>query len=101
VMFSVVARRYAMIEGFLPPVAAFKDAVSSMSLERILQIALVLFLAGMGGAIWALNYWADLGFGAIQYSNVMRILIISLTAVVVAVQAAASAFLASIFSIRA
>jgi hypothetical protein len=101
VMFSVVARRYAMIEGFLPPVGAFKDAISGMNLERILQIALVLFVAGMAGAIWALNYWADLGFGAIQYSLVMRVLIISLTGVVVAVQAAASAFLASFFSIRA
>jgi hypothetical protein len=102
VMFSMVARRYAASEGFLPPLKAGGfNIVAGLNLERTLQVSVALFLAGLGGAIWALVYWAGAGFGAIDYPLVLRVLVISLTAIVVAMQAAASAFLASVFEIRA
>jgi glycosyltransferase involved in cell wall biosynthesis len=101
VMFSAVARRYAASEGFLPPLKNLSGALAGLSLERVLQVALILFLCGAGGAIWAVIYWAGAGFGAINYPLVLRVLMIALTAIVVAVQAAASAFLASVFEIRA
>jgi hypothetical protein len=100
VMFSAVARRYAASEGFLPPPTSFSGVIAGLSLERTLQASLVLLLAGTGGAIWAALFWAQKGFGAIDYPLVLRVLVISLTTIVVAVQASASAFLASIFSIR-
>ena len=99
-LFGAVARRYATSEGFLPPPARFGGLLAGLNLERTLQISAVLLLAGLGGAIWAVGYWAHLAFGAIEYPLVMRVLVISLTAIVVAVQAAASAFLASVFALR-
>ena len=102
VMFSAVARRYAASEGFLPPLKNLGGGVvAGLSLERTLQLALALFVCGFAGAIWAVTYWAGAGFGAINYPLVLRVLMIALTAIVVAVQAAASAFLASVFEIRA
>ena len=101
VMFSFVARRYAAIEGVLPPPRDFGGLIGALNLERLLQIAVVLVVAGFCGAAWAVNYWASLHFGAIEYNFVLRVLLISLTTIVVGVQMAASAFLASVFSLRA
>ncbi len=100
VMFGSLARRYAMIEGVLPPTSSFKGFLMGMSLEAILRVAAVVFLLGVVGAVWAVVQWANVGFGPIRYNDVMRGLIISLTAVAVAIQLAASGFLASVLSLR-
>ena len=99
-MFGALARRYQMIEGVLPPTANFQKFLLGLSLERILQVAVVVFLAGAGGIAWAVMHWASLGFGPIPYNLVMRVLVIALTAVAVAIQLAASGFLASMFTLR-
>jgi hypothetical protein len=100
VMFGALARRYQMIEGVLPPAANFQKFLLGLSLEPILQAALVIFLAGAAGAGWAVVHWASSGFGPIHYNVVMRVLVIALTAVAVAIQLAASGFLASMFTLR-
>jgi hypothetical protein len=99
-MFGALSRRYQMIEGVLPPTANFKKFLLGLSLERILQAALVIFVAGVAGSVWAVMHWASLGFGPIHYNLVMRVLVIALTAVAVAIQLAASGFLASMFTLR-
>ena len=99
-MFGALARRYQMIEGVLPPIANFKEFLLGLSLERILQVAVVVFLGGAAGIVWAVMHWASLGFGPIPYNLVMRVLVIALTAVAVAIQLAASGFLASMFTLR-
>ena len=83
------------------PPRDFGGLIGALNLERLLQIAVVLVVAGFCGAAWAVNYWASLHFGAIEYNFVLRVLLISLTTIVVGVQMAASAFLASVFSLRA
>lgn len=100
VMFSALARRYAMIEGVLPPSGSMKKFLLGMTLEPILQGALVLFIAGSIGTVFALGHWASVGFGPIVYNGVVRVLVISLTAVTASVQIAASGFLASVFTLR-
>lgn len=100
VMFSALARKYAMIEGFLPPAETFKRTLSGLRLERIVQYGILLFIIGVAGSLWAVYSWVASGFGPITYNSIMRVLVISLTALVVAVQMIASAFLSSIFEIR-
>ncbi|HWA21443.1 MAG TPA: glycosyltransferase [Caulobacterales bacterium] len=99
-LFSFVARRYALIEGILPEPRNLGNLLSGLTLERLLQVSLLFVLIGIGGAGWALLYWASLNFGEISYNLVLRVLLISLTAIVVGVQMAASAFLASVFNLR-
>jgi hypothetical protein len=99
-MFGALARRYQMIEGVLPPIANFKSFLLGFSLERILQVAGVVFVGGAAGIVWAVMHWASLGFGPIPYNLVMRVLVISLTAVASAIQLAAAGFLASMFTLR-
>ena len=100
VMFGALARRYQMLEGVLPPTANFQKFLMGMNLEPILQAALVIFLAGVGGAAFAVAQWAGSGFGPIHYYGEMRLLVLSLTGVAVAIQLAAAGFLASVFSLR-
>jgi hypothetical protein len=100
VMFSALAQRYAMTEGFLPFATKSNGMLSSLTLERIVIFGILLFVIGVAGSLSAVYSWVVIGFGPITYNGVMRVLAISLTAVVVAVQMIASAFLSSIFEIR-
>ena len=99
-MFGGLARRYATVEGFLPPPRRMQPFLLGLTLETILRTAGVILLAGIAGTIWSFGRWAMLGFGPIQFYGVLRLLVVSLTAVAVAVQLAASGFLASVFTIR-
>jgi hypothetical protein len=100
VIFGGLSRRYAVIEGFLPPPGNFRRLVAGMSLETVLQFALALFVLGLAGSGWAVWSWAKVGFGQLRYEDTMRVLVPSLTAMTAAVQIAASAFLASLLSLR-
>ena len=100
VSFGALARRYAMVEGFLPGPAKFQDLILGMTLEPLLRVAALVFAAGLIGCIWAVGSWAHTGFGPILYYSVLRVLVPSLTAVVVAAQLSATAFLTSLLTIR-
>ncbi len=99
-MFSALARRYTVMEGVLPTSRGSQTLVLGLTLETILQGALVLLLAGSAGVAWAIYGWAQSGFGPILYNNVMRLLVPSMTAIAVAIQLGASGFLASVFTLR-
>jgi hypothetical protein len=100
VSFSLMARRYAEHEGFLPRTGYGGALTRWFGLERLLLIALALLLVGGVGCGWAFLAWANHGFGAITRSTILRVMIPSLTALVVALQLGASAFFASVFSTR-
>ena len=99
-VFGALARRYQTLEGVLPPTPRFQKFLMGMNLESILQVALMIFVAGAVGVAWAAASWAGSGFGPIQYGGVMRVLVVSLTGVAVAIQLAAAGFLASVFALR-
>ncbi len=101
VMFSALARRYSLMEGVLPSGRRGDKVLTlGLTLETILQGALVLMIAGAAGVTWAIWGWAQSGFGPILYNNVMRLLVPSMTAVALAIQLGASGFLASVFTLR-
>ena len=101
VMFSALARRYSLMEGVLPSGRRGDKALTlGLTLETILQGALVLLIVGGVGVAWAIWGWAQSGFGPIPYNNVMRLLVPSMTAVALAIQLGASGFLASVFTLR-
>jgi glycosyltransferase involved in cell wall biosynthesis len=101
VMFSALARQYATTQGFLPPAkTSFNRMLLGLTLERIVLFGMLLFVIGLVGSFWAVYKWVAMGFGPITYNGIMRILVVSLTAIVIAVQMIASAFLSSIFEIR-
>ena len=100
VAFGALAQRYAMVEGFLPAPAKFNRLILGMTMEAVLRVAGVIAAAGVAGCIWAVTSWAHGGFGPIVYDSVLRVLVPSLTAVAVAAQLGATAFLTSLLNIR-
>jgi hypothetical protein len=100
VSFGALAQRYATVEGFLPAPANFQRLILGMTLEPLLRVAGVVMALGFAGCIWAVTVWAHGGFGPIVYDSVLRVLVPSLTAVAVAAQLAATAFLTSLLTIR-
>jgi len=70
---------------------------ATRSLENMLVIALLLFLCGMGGAIWCFSKWADTGYQALNYGEFLRPFVLSLAAVLVAAQMAFTSFFATTF----
>jgi glycosyl transferase family 2 len=100
ILFGGLARRYATEEGILPRSRRLNGFILGLSLEWVLRVALGVFVLGLVGAAGAVVAWGQTGFGPINYPGVMRLLVVSLTAIAVAVQMAAAGFLASVFSIR-
>jgi hypothetical protein len=101
VTFAVVSRRLAAARGLIPPSVRFASILDSLTLEVMLSIALVIGLVGIGGVIWSVVGWASVGFGPLKYAPMLRRLILSMTAVAVAIQLALTAFLSAIMEIPA
>ncbi len=100
VLFSGVARRYAEIEGFLPESEAFRWLKHLLTLERIVPLGAIAFVAGLIGFGVAVADWAGIGFGDIEDDHILRTLLFALTGIALGVQTMASGFLASVFEIR-
>ena len=96
---GVIARRFATTYGFLPKSERYRTLFAGFSLERGLLLALVIGLAGLGGLFWAIYAWVSLSFGPIQYPLVLRVLVLSLTAIAVAIQIASTSFFLSIIDL--
>jgi glycosyltransferase involved in cell wall biosynthesis len=94
VLFAIFTAVYAGNEGFLPPNNTLGRFLRSWTLERGLAAAAILLLAGLGGGAFALAVWA----GNSHY-NILRIILPSLTALMVSCQLVFSAFFISILGV--
>ncbi|MEM8698228.1 MAG: glycosyltransferase family 2 protein [Pseudomonadota bacterium] len=98
ISFAVLARRHTIAQGILPPDRS-TDGLK-ITLERILVLALGLLITGVIGFGIAVGYWIGIGFGAIEFSWVQKLTVISLTVVTIAIQLAFTGFLVSAFALE-
>jgi len=99
ISFGVIARCFATTYGFLPQSDRYGRLLARLSLERGLVVALVIGLAGIVGLLWTVYAWVSLSFGPIQYPLVLRVLVLSLTAIAAAMQIASTSFFLSIIDL--
>lgn len=99
ISFALVARRYGAARGFLPASSSYRSVLSAFTLERMLLVALVLVILGLAGLAWCVGVWASARFGPLQYAVLLRVLMLSLTAIAAAIQLAFTAFLAGIMDV--
>ena len=85
----------------MPDSPRYGSLLGAITLERLLIVALVLFVLGLGGLFWCVEVWVSSGFGMLEYAALLRILMVSLTAIAAAFQLACTAFLAEIMDIPA
>ena len=96
ISFAVIVRRYAAARGLLPRSKVVERYLVPLTLERVLVVALIVGLLGLGGMIWCVGQWADAGFGPLQYGAMIKILTVSIASIALALQLAFTAFLSAI-----
>ncbi len=100
ITFGVLARCYAQRNGMIPRASRYEKFFSDIRLEHLVVLALSLLACGIGAVMWAAQRWSAANFGALDYRDVMRILIVAITCVVVGCQLGFSGFLLGVMQIR-
>jgi hypothetical protein len=99
ITFAFIARSYALKNGILPH-SRFERLIANITVERMLVLAGILLLAGLGGVSWAAQIWSARDFGPLDYRDMMRILIVAVTGIVGGLQLGFSAFLLGVMQIN-
>ncbi len=101
ISFAIVARRYAASRGFLPQNPRLEKRAHLFTLEHAIAVALFSVVLGIVGVLWCVMRWGTVDFGPLEYGLVMRILIVSMTMLVIGVQLLFTGFLAALLDIPA
>jgi glycosyltransferase involved in cell wall biosynthesis len=100
VLFALFTQVYASAEGFLPEDKRVRHILKTLSLERGLLAGAVLGIAGIVGLAVSLSYWGSASFGSLDYNHALRIVVPSVTALIVSCQIILGTFFLSILGIR-
>jgi len=99
ITFALIGRSFATRYGMIPPSESWSRILEALTLERILIAAFIIIVTGLGGMVWATFQWAQVGFGELVYTDVLRVMIICMTGLVAGMQLAMTGFLASMIDI--
>ena len=97
--FAVLARQFAVREGFLPATRNLVRLRHWATLERVVAAGIFLLLAGLVGLGLAAVHWALTGFGPLDYAQTMRAVVPSLVAMGIGLQLVLSGFLSGILDL--
>lgn len=100
VLFSVLGKVFAWNEGLLPVGERFRKVFRHVTLEVGLGVGVLLMFGGFGGAVYAFVRWSDVSFGPLEASRTLRIVIPSLTALLLGAQVVLASFFFSLLGIR-
>lgn len=100
VIFFLLAKQHAIAVGVLPMGENFQAFRRWFKLEYALLFAGGLVLFGLAGIFLALANWSARSFGALDYSQMMRLVVPAVTLLAVGVQVAMAAFLSSILDLE-
>ena len=100
VLFWLFTRVYAGSEGFLPEEAYVQRVLAKLSLERGIALGVAFGIAGLVGLIVSLTYWQAHRFGGLNYEHALRLMVPSVTALVVSCQLVLGTFFLSILGIK-
>ncbi len=100
VLFWLFTQVYAGSEGFLPEEPKVQRLLGALSLERGLLAGAVVGIAGLVGLIFSLTYWQANKFGQLNYEHALRLMVPSVTALVLSCQVILGTFFLSILGIK-
>ena len=100
VLFWLFTQVYAGSEGFLPEEPKVQRVLERLSLERGLILGALIGLAGLAGLIFSLLYWNTQKFSHLNYEHSLRLMIPSVTALIVSCQVILGTFFLSILGIK-
>ena len=100
ILFWLFTQVYAGAEGFLPEEPKVQRLLGQLSLERGLLVGAAVGLAGLVGLIFSLIYWDGYSFGHLNYEHELRLMVPSVTALVLSCQLILGTFFLSILGIK-
>ena len=98
--FGVLARCFAKSSGMIPRSSRYDKWLADLRLEHLLAVAGLLLAVGLGCVFWAVQHWSAVGFGALDYRDTMRVLIVAVTCCVGGLQIGFSSFLLGVMQIK-
>jgi len=99
ITFSLLGRRYASRQGYLPRHRRYGDLLERLTLERLALTALAFFVLGCGGVGWCFLQWSETFFGPFDSPIATRLMVFSVTLLVAATQTFLSAFLGAVMDV--
>jgi glycosyltransferase involved in cell wall biosynthesis len=99
ITFAVISRKFATAHGLIPRSKRFSGLLQAMTLERMVVGGALIAIVGLIGFLRCFGLWASTGFGPLEYASMLRLLILSLTAIAIGVQLVFAAFLSAIIEI--
>ncbi len=100
VLFALLAKVFAIAEGFLPPDPRLERFFDWATLERAMVLAVAVFAVGAGLLIAAINQWRLADFGDLDYTRTMRLVVPGATLFALAFQTMLSGFFLSMLGMR-
>jgi hypothetical protein len=99
VCFALIANDYAVTRKLIPPSPRYRPLSNYLPLERMLILGGLVFAAGLAGLSWAVWQWSEISFGDLDYSRVLRLVIMSVTGLAIGAQLILTGFLAGVIAI--
>jgi glycosyltransferase involved in cell wall biosynthesis len=99
--FAFLARRFAGRHALLPSTSRIHHFMELVTMERLLQSAGVIAVAGIAGVAASIVLWSQHGFGPLENGQGLRVIALSMTAITVATQLGLSAFLLGVMDLPA
>jgi hypothetical protein len=100
ISFWAFAEIFAMGVGLVPEDPRLMAAFTYLTLEVGLAIGFAMFLAGLLGAIIAVQVWRSTGYGPLDAAATMRVVIPSVTLMILGAQGIMSSFFLSVLGLR-
>jgi hypothetical protein len=99
ITFSLLVRRYASRQGYLPRHRRYAHFLEKMTLERLALVAVVLFGLGGGGMVWCFVKWWGAFFGTFDSPVATRLMVFSIALLAAGTQFILTAFLGAIMDV--
>jgi glycosyltransferase involved in cell wall biosynthesis len=100
VIFAVFTKVFAISEGLLPADPKLEKHLSEVSLEKGLICGVLALLLGIAGSILAVVNWEMRGFGLLNPSETLRVVIPSVTAIALGFQTMLSSLFLGVLRLR-
>jgi len=100
VLFSLFAKLLAVREGWMPMTPGLRKALRYVRLRTGVLVGAALFIAGVGGSIYALALWSEHSFGALNLHHSLRIVEPSLTAMILGSETMVGSFFLSVLRLN-
>jgi glycosyltransferase involved in cell wall biosynthesis len=100
IVFALFTEVFAITEGFQPMPAALDRLFAHVTLELGIAVGLVLALAGLATLVAATLHWNAAGFGTLDPTLTMRVVIPGAVLLVLGIQTIFSSFFLSVLGIR-